>query len=505
MRRRALTTAIVAALAALLGALPAAAPAAKPTTKAKAAKRARVFRVCAHGCKFQAIQDAVDAAGAYAYRHRGVKVTVAIEPGRYVEEVFIDGTEDGERYDGMTIEGTKRDRKRTVLDGRGARSDFGRAQYGIVADSVDGLVLKSLWARNFEVAGFYVRGEEAGRPCVGYTMENLLASGNGSFGLAAKNCLGGRMIDSAAFRQGAAGFSVAETPCDSVAWSPYSGQSCQARPRWTLLTGDASYENALGFSGTNSRYVRLIENVFYDDGTGIAAVSVAGAGAEPNGWNMIERNYVFWNNYDYYLSGAAFEPTLEALGELNGRTLNYPVGVGIFVYGGDGDVVRANHVFGNYKWGIATLSAPGETYVFDAADEAKNVNNEVVENLMGRSGADPNGEYDIWNDDSGGGDCWGANSANATFAPGNGKVPTTAIYPICPISKAGYGSVRSLALEAGLQLPSTESRGPKTSLGYLWTDPAQDQRCSWVERVDAHPPFQTFEPLELPVRGGLSC
>ena len=188
----------------------------------------------------------------------------------------------------------------------------------------------------------------------------------------------------------------------------------------------------LGYSGTNSKYVRIIEYAFYNNGAGIVPNTLDSEGYEPNGWNVIERNDVFWNNYNYFLAGSAFHTVSEGLGELGGQTVNYPTGVGIILYGGDHNVVRGNRVFGNYKWGIASFSGPGETFVANEGNEAKNVNNEIVENMMGREGADPNGEYDFWNDDTGGGNCWGANSANSTFAPGNGKVPLSQIYPVCP-------------------------------------------------------------------------
>ena len=489
--------------AALLAAFATLSSPAPPSLAAKPAKKQKIasFEACRHGCRFRTIQKAVDAAGTYAYRHPG-KVKVRIRPGRYAEGVVLDGSEPRRRFDGMTIEGTRPDRRRTILEG----GRLGAAEAGIEAVDVSGLVLRNMWARNFTAAGFLVTGgDRVGGQCTGYAMENLLASGNRSFGLAARNCTGGKMIDSAAYRQGSAGFSVAETPC-SGGWSPYSGAPCQARPRWTLLQGDASYENALGFGGTNSKYVRVIENAFYDDGAGIVVASVANAGYEPNAWNMIERNFVFWDNYDYFLSASAFEPTLEALGETNGRVLRYPIGVGIALYGGDGDIVRGNSVFGNYKWGIASFSAPGASTSVEEGGFGKNVDNEVVENSMGRAGADPNGEYDFFNDATGGGNCWGANGPGATFALGNGKASPGAIYPVCPQSKVDYGSVRSLNLEAGLQVPTSESRSSRTSIGYLGTSPPQNQQCSWVRRVSAHPRFQTFGATEVTARGNeLSC
>ncbi|HVV90036.1 MAG TPA: hypothetical protein VHB53_06040 [Solirubrobacterales bacterium] len=500
---------LVPVLAALLGlvAQPAAAPAAKPAKPAEKSKPT-IFEVCRHGCRYRTIQRAVEAAGAYAFHHKGAKVTVAIRPGRYVEGVVVDGTERKRRYDGMTIEGTKKDPRRVVLEGRNARSEFGAAQNGIEALGVDGLVLKNLWARNYESNGFFVHATNEGdEHCGGYTMNNLRASGNRAYGLIARNCLGGKMINSVGYRQGGSAFYVGETPCDSEEWNVYGQAPCQRKPRWTLLKDDRGYENALGYSGANSRYVRIIENAFYDDGTGVVSATLDSAGQEPNGWNVIERNDVFWNNYNYFLARSAFPATSAGLGELNGQTLNYPTGVGIVIYGGDDDVVRANRVFGNDKWGIASFSGPGETLVADEGNEARNVNNEIVENVMGRYGSDPNGEYDIWNDDTGGGNCWGANSANATFAPGNGKVPLSQIYPECPQEKVGYAAVKSFNLAPGLQIASpSKPDDPSTSLGYAATDPPQNQQCSWVRRVATHPAFQGYVPAEVTPRPGeLTC
>jgi hypothetical protein len=486
------------ALAALV-ALPAVAGAAKPAQKTKAV----VLEACHRGCPYSTIQKAIDAAGSYAYKNPKVKVTVAIRPGKYVEGVVLDGAERKKRFDGMTIEGTKPNPTRTILEGRSAKGALAAAQNGIEAIDVDGLVIKSIWARNFESAGFLIHTAGGGGHCVDYTMEDLLASGNNSAGLAADGCLGGKMIDSVGYRQGDAAFSVAETPCDRTGWSVFSGEPCQRAPQYTLLKNDESYENTLGFSGTNSKYVRIIENAFFDNGTGIVPNTLESLQGAPNGWNVIERNDVFWNNLNPYLAGSPVSAAAGGLGELNGQLLNYPTGVGIVLAGGDDNVVRGNHVFGNLKWGIASFSAPGETLIVDEADEAKNVNNEVVENVMGREGADPNGEFDIWNDDTGGGNCWGANSTKATFAPGNGKVPLSQIYPTCPQGEIGYAAAKSFNLAPGLQTAGlADAANPTTILGYAGTNPPQNQQCTWMHRVGSHPPFQQFASVEVTPRPG---
>jgi len=501
MKHRLPVLALVPVLAALVGLAGTTAPAlAKPAKQAKPS----VFEACHHGCHYRTIQKAVDAAGAYAYKNPKAKVTVAIRPGKYVEGVVVDGTERKMRFGGMTIEGTKNDPKRTILEGKNAKGELGAAQNGIEAISVDGLVLKNMWARNFESNGFFIHASnEEGQHCNGYTMNNLLASGNRSYGLFAKNCYGGKMINSAGYRQGDSAFYVGETPCDNKKWEITKNEPCQAKPKWTLLKNDKSYENVLGYSGTNSKYVRIIENAFYNNGAGIVPNTLESEGYQPNGWNVIERNDVFWNNYNYFLAGSAFHTVSEGLGEIGGQTVNYPTGVGIILYGSDHNVVRGNHVFGNYKWGIASFSGPGETFIANEGNEAKNVNNEIVENVMGREGADPNGEYDIWNDDTGGGNCWGANSSNSTFAPGNGKVPLSQIYPVCPQAEANYAAAKSVNLVPGLQIAGlSETGNPTTILGYAGSNPAQNQQCTWVKRVPTHPAFQGYKPIEVPAKPG---
>ena len=47
---------------------------------------------------------------------------------------------------------------------------------------------------------------------------------------------------------------------------------------------------------------------------------------------------------------------------------------------------------------------------------------------------------------------------------------------------------------------------PSTILGYAGQSPAQNQQCSWVRRVPAHPPFESFTPVEVAAQPGeLTC
>jgi hypothetical protein len=476
-------------------------------------QKTKVFEACKHGCKYRTIQKAVNAAGAFKAKkvNAKVKAIVAVKPGKYVEGVVLDGTLKKKNFDGLTIEGTKKSRKKTVLEGKNAKGELGAAQNGIEAIDVDGLVLRNMWARNYQSNGFFVHADaSSGQSCDDYVMDNLLTSANRSYGLFAKGCKGGKMINSAGYHHGDSAFYVGETPCDSKNWTNHGvvppPKPCQKKPNWTLLKNDKSYENVLGYSGTNSKYVKIVDSAFWNNGAGIVPNTLDSEGFEPNGWNVFERNDVFWNNYNYFLAGAAFRTVSGGLGKVAGATVNYPTGVGIVLYGGDHNVVRHNEVFGNYKWGIASFSGPGELFVANEGDDAKNLNNQIVENVLGRGGADPNGEYDIWNDASGGGNCWAGNSSNSTFAPGNGKTPLSQIYPPCPQPETLNDLAKSLNITAGLQINLANESDPSTILGYAGSNPPQNQQCTWVRRVAGHPPFEKYSPVEVTAAPGeLTC
>ena len=223
-------------------------------------------------------------------------------------------------------------------------------------------MIRNLWARNYESNGFFIHAAtQAGQECDGYKMENLLASGNRSYGLFAKGCLGGKMLHSSGWRHGDSAFYIGETPCDTTTWTNHGDAPapCQAKPKWTVLRDLASYENVLGYSGTNSKYVKIVESDFYNNGAGIVPNTLDSEGYEPNGWNYFEQNNVFWNNYNYFLAGSSFKTISAGLGELCGLTINYPTGTGIILYGGAGNIVRAEQRLRQLQVGHRVLLGAG--------------------------------------------------------------------------------------------------------------------------------------------------
>lgn len=498
-------------LALCLGATVLSAPALAADGGKGKSPKTRVFEVCKRGCKYRTIQRGVDAAGAFKFKKKNAetKAVVTVRPGKYVEDVVLDGSLRRKDFDGLTIEGTKKDRRKTILEGRNAKGQLGAAQHGVETIGVDGVVLKNMFARNFQANGFFVHALP-GRKCNGYTMTNLLAANNRSYGLYARDCVGGKMTNSTAFHHGDSGFYVGETPCDSASWTNHGvappPAPCQRKPKWTTLRNLKAYENVLGYSGTNSKYVRILDSAFYNNGAGIVPNTLDSEGFEPNGWNILENNDVFWNNYNYFLSGTTFRTVSDGLGKVGSATVNFPTGVGIVLFGSANTMVRQNNIFGNYKWGVASFSGPGEVFVANVGDDAKNINNQFLENTMGRGGADPNGEFDFWNDGTGGGNCWAGNSATTTFAPGNGKTALERLYPVCPQAEVLADQVRSLDITSGLQINLANESDPTTILGYAGSTPPQTQQCSWVRRVASHPAFQKYKPVEVtPLPGEVNC
>ena len=221
--------------------------------------------------------------------------------------------------------------------------------------------MKNLWARNYESNGFFVHADaKSGQTCSDYRMDNLLASDNRSYGLFAKNCLGGKMINSTGYHQGDSAFYVGETPCDKPTWTNH-GIPPPALPEEAEV--DAAEERQglrkrARLLGHQLEVRRIVESAFYNNGAGIVPNTLDSEGFEPNGWNVFEHNDVFWNNYNYFLAATSFKTVSPGLGQVASATVNYPTGVGFVLYGGDGNVVRQNNVFGNYKWGIAVLLGP---------------------------------------------------------------------------------------------------------------------------------------------------
>jgi hypothetical protein len=423
--------------------------------------------VCKHGCDYRTIQDAVD--------HTGKNAVINVEPGTYREGVLVEGS----KHDGITIQGTDKNPKKTVLNGDRAKGPDGQpAQDGIGFQGVDKSTVQNMTVKNYLANGVHWVGPDTGKdkgPCKGFLGKNMVVAFNRSYGLFSFNCIGGRMTKSVGYGQGDSAYYVGATPE-------------QANPKTTKLDHLDGHENVLGYSGTNSKYVDITDSDFYNNGVGVVPNTLDSEPYEPSANGVIENNNIFWNNFNYFLPNSPVKTVSNGLGTVAGvGTIQYPTGVGIVLLGSDGWIIRNNNIFGNFKWGAAVVSDPFNcegpaTDNCPAGDDAVPNGNQFIDNQMGRSGTDTNA-VDFFSQGAGDGNCFSGNTSS-TFEH-SATMLDAQLYPTCPA------------------LPGTGGNGSTTGdgeqfgdlAGYVTTNPPENQECSWTKHD--HPAFEDFKPLTI--------
>jgi hypothetical protein len=289
-----------------------------------------------------------------------------------------------------------------LVGGKNAKGPGGAAQNGIAGDGVNNLVLENMKAEHFAANGFYVNH------CSNYLFKNLIAGFEHAYGLFAFRCVGGRMTQSTGYGNGDSAFYVGGTPFES-------------KPVETFIDHDIAYENILGYSGTNSKYVTIENGQFYNNGTGIAPNTLVSEPDQPTEDGVIKNNLVFWNNFDYYRKTSPVKTVSSGVGPIR---IQYPVGVGVLIFGGTGWVIKDNSIFGNFLIGATTVSDPT-----NSTNKAINNDNQFIDNNMGAAFNDTNGT-DFFNDGSGRGSCFANNGAVTLYSAAD--APDSQLYPTCP-------------------------------------------------------------------------
>ena len=409
MNRRLVVRIVTAFLAVAMLAVPASALAGK---NGGGKKKDKALVVCKHGCKYRTIQKAVDKAGKTKKKDDVIKV----KPGKYVEGVQVLG----KKYKGLTIMGTNKNARKTILEGKNAQlpGGVGVANNGIeIADAKD-VTVKNMWVRNFATNGVFwhdTNTDDNKTTCQDAIAKNVDVSFNRSYGLFMFGCEGGSFNKSEGWGHGDSAYYIGATPF-------------QDEPADDVLKNLDRYENVLGYSGTNSKYMVIKDSDFYNNGIGLVPNTLDSEPFEPTGDSVIKDNNIFWNNFNYFLPNSRVKTVSNGLGESGGMVLQYPTGIGVALFGADGWTVKNNDIFGNFKWGVAMFSDP-----FNEGDDAVSQNNQVIDNEMGRDGTDINGHYDFWVDGSGRGNCFQGNDSS-TFAPDPGVRGNDGrqLYPSCP-------------------------------------------------------------------------
>jgi hypothetical protein len=418
--------------------------------------------VCAHGCQYRTVQSAVNAV------KKGQGTTIKVAPGTYKEGVRVVG----HKYDGLKFVGDASAPQKVVLNGKNAKVHIpGQgtqlAQNGIEGLNVDDLKIIGLKAENYAANGFFIHADPGPHPpeghCNGFLMKKDIAAFNRSYGLFAKHCTGGRITQSSGYGHGDSAIYIGETPV-------------QKKPAWTSIDHDLMYENVLGYSGTNSKYVDIKNNDIFNNGAGVVPNTLDSELFQPTMTGKIRNNNIFWNNFNYYLPKSPVKTVSNGLGTIGTLTIQYPTGVGIALFGATGWDVTDNQIFGNFKWGAAAFSDPFN-------DQAVNNDNTFENNQMGRNGTDTN-QFDFFNDGSGKGTCF-SNNTSSTFDTSQATTPAALLYPTCPAPAiAGSGNNQGDSGQVFNNLAT-----------YVTSDPPCSQQDAWAKH--SHPKFKSYKPIDV--------
>ena len=235
----------------------------------------------------------------------------------------------------------------------------------------------------------------------------------------------------------------------------------------------------LGYSGTNSKYVKITQSNFYNNGVGVVPNTLDSERFEPTATGIIENNNIFWNNFNYFLPNSSVKTVSNGLGQIGDLTIQFPTGVGIVLLGADGWIIQNNNDLRQLQGRSAGRSPTRST----RATTRSRTNNQFLNNAMGRGGTDTNA-VDFFSDGSGSGNCYAGN-VSSTFDPSAAR-PTRTCTRAAPHRR---------------RRPRARARAPATPTQFgdldrlRATNPPENQQCSWTEH--AHPAFENFQPLSV--------
>jgi hypothetical protein len=226
------------------------------------------------------------------------------------------------------------------------------------------------------------------------------------------------------------------------------------RRRSNIIADCDSHHNAAGYSGTDGNAVWIHDNNFYDNTLGFTTdvFTAPGHPGFPQDSDLIENNNFYSNNFNLYLRPCGPGEHPGPYGPNQGcsdvvPTVPEPVGTGLWIAGGNHNIIRNNRYWDNWRRGIMIFSVPDQFVCGPAGvdpsllagcDPAKvppstSYNNQVYGNKMGQApdgSAVPNG-LDFWWDQyaSNTGNCWHGNTG-----PNGARGSLKADPPLAPVA-----------------------------------------------------------------------
>jgi hypothetical protein len=136
-----------------------------------------------------------------------------------------------------------------------------------------------------------------------------------------------------------------------------------------------SHHNLLGYSGTDGNSVWLHNNNFYDNSEGFSTdvFTAPGHPGFPQDSDLLENNNFYSNNFNTYLPECPAGQKPGPNGPSQGcsdviPTEPIPVGTGMWIAGGNANVVRNNRFWDNWRRGAMLFAVP-DAFVCDDPDD----------------------------------------------------------------------------------------------------------------------------------------
>jgi hypothetical protein len=218
-----------------------------------------------------------------------------------------------------------------------------------------------------------------------------------------------------------------------------------------------SHHNSGGYSGTDGNAVHLHNNNFYDNALGFTTdvFTAAGHPGFPQQSDLIENNNFYSNNFNPYRPSSDVVPSVPL-----------PVGTGLWIAGGNDNVVRNNHFYDNWRRGVMVFAVPdqlvcGPTGINpeqlpgcnpEKVPPSTSYRNQFYGNVMGiapnatvlpnGTGEVATGRTDFWWDQYAGntGNCWHDNVGKDGTAAGVTSTPAAPLLPsACDETSRGTG------------------------------------------------------------------
>jgi hypothetical protein len=310
---------------------------------------------------------------------------------------------------------------------------------GIRGDRADGLYLRNFTIDLFEFNAVYVLETD------GFVIDKVVGRWNDEYAFLTfavdhglyKNCEGYNNGDSAVYPGSASALHQDK-------------EGYPQKDRWSVeIRNCKSHHNAAGYSGTAGDATYVHDNKFYGNQTGVVTDSIyPNHPGLPQNHAWFTSNQIYSNNtnytQDFVQSGICDKtPAERGYQPPKGKppwagtvcpTIPAPVGAGLVIAGGNWNLVEKNTVWDNWRAGFMLLSVPAAIREEEDPEKAFDTShfNMYVDNKVSQDpfdNVDLNG-VDFWWDDQGEGNCWSDNIGAGDTVTSNTMYPDG--LPACP-------------------------------------------------------------------------